>query len=134
MVTNFNTVAITTCTINENESWSFVKCLLCEEVQVSQMLENPININAFEQFAEEAIVAANEVRLAQDESARILDYSDIIRYEEMLLKADSSSFADTQILSIMNEELQAFYHGDKSIDEVIAIIEDRCQTVLDERK
>lgn len=132
-VTNYDTAAITTCAKDENASWSLIKCMLSEDVQGMQRLSNPININAFDVFANEAIEAANEVRLSQDNSARVLDESDIDRYKTMLLKADTSLFADTEIVLIMNEELQPYYNGEKSIDEVIAVIANRCQLVLDER-
>ena len=133
-VSDFNTVAITSCTTDEAASWSLIKCMLSEEVQVGQIITNPINLAAFDRFAEEAIAAANEVRLRQDSSARLLDQSDIDRYKVMLLKADSPSFVDTEIIAIINEEIQPYYHGDKSIDDVIAVIEKRCKILLDERE
>ena len=133
-LTDFNTIAITACTTDDDAAWALIKCMLSEDVQVGQMTSNPININAFERYAAEAIEAANDVRLRQDSNARLLDQSDIDRYKAMLLKAESPSFVDTEIITVINEELQYYYNGDKTIDEVISVIENRCKLILEERE
>ncbi len=134
MITNFNTIAMTTCVTSEEDAWSFIKCILSTEVQSKHSIENPINLDAFDIYAANAVEEANIKLQAQSSGIRKLDESDIEHYKNMLLKAESTSFVDTQIVSIMTEELQYYYLGSKPIDEVIAIIMDRCQTVLDERK
>ncbi|MCQ2532542.1 MAG: hypothetical protein MJ093_07545 [Saccharofermentans sp.] len=60
------------------------------------------------------------------------DYID--KYVEMLQNAESLYEYDASIAMIMYEELQAYFAGDKTLDEVIPIIENRCQTVLDEKQ
>ena len=134
MVTGFNTVAITTSATDDQIAWDLIKCLLSEEVQSKHITENPINTNAFEQYAVKAIDDANVTLGMQSTNVRLLDQSDIDRYKNMLMKAECSSFVDTQIFTIIDEEIQPYYQGSKSIDEIIPIISDRCQTVLDERK
>jgi len=64
----------------------------------------------------------------------VLDQSDIDRYKSMLIKADSPSYYDVQIVMIIDEELQPYFGGDKSIDDVIRIMENRIKLVLDERE
>lgn len=134
MVTSFNTIAMTTCVSSEDDAWNFIKCLLSKEVQSKHTLENPINLEAFDVYATDALEAANVKLQMQGSGIRKLDETDIEHYKKMLLKAESPSFVDTQIVSIMTEELQYYYQGSKSIDDVIVIIVDRCQTVLNERK
>jgi hypothetical protein len=51
----------------------------------------------------------------------------------MLEKAECVASFDTQVYTVMIEELQPYYADKKSIDETIKIISDRCQKVLDER-
>ena len=41
---------------------------------------------------------------------------------------------DTEIRSIINEELAAFYVGDKSLDDVIRFINDRVDKYVSEAK
>ena len=133
MVTNFDTAVMTKCAADKDISWSFIKCLLSKDVQINHKEANPINIEAFAQYAAVALEQANEARLAQNSSARVLDQSDIDRYKSMLIKADSSSYYDVQIVMIIDEELQPYFGGDKSIDDVIRIMENRIKLVLDER-
>jgi hypothetical protein len=40
---------------------------------------------------------------------------------------------DPDINVILMEEIQPYFEGDKTLDEVIPIIEDRCATVISER-
>lgn len=42
--------------------------------------------------------------------------------------------SDTSIHQIISKEIQPCFAGDKSLDDVISVMEDKCQTVLDERK
>ena len=70
----------------------------------------------------------------QSTNVKLLDQSDIDRYKNMLMKAECLSFVDTQIFTIIDEEIQPYYQGSKTIDDIIQTISDRCKTVLDERK
>lgn len=54
-------------------------------------------------------------------------------YVNILDSAEGIIQSDNDISIILYEEIQAYFAGDKTIDEVIDIISDRAQTVLDER-
>ncbi len=54
-------------------------------------------------------------------------------YIEVLTSSSELVYEDADINVILYEEIQAYFAGDKTLDEVIPIIEDRAQTVLNER-
>jgi ABC-type glycerol-3-phosphate transport system substrate-binding protein len=132
MITNFNTIAVTTCSSDLNVSWEFVKIALGYEAQKALESENPINRAAFNDYAKTALKEAN-ITLKEKYINRVLDDSDIERYVHMLEKAECVAAYDTQVYKVIIEELQPYYADKKSIDETIKIISDRCQKVLDER-
>ena len=55
-------------------------------------------------------------------------------YEEMLNSSSVISEADPAIIIIVTEEMPAYFTGQKSLDDVIKIINDRSQTYVNERK
>lgn len=57
----------------------------------------------------------------------------IDEYIAIMDAATSIYTADSNIDTIVYEEIQPYLVGDKTLDEIIPIIEDRCQTVLNER-
>ena len=52
---------------------------------------------------------------------------------EIINSANSPGDSDSEILKIVNEEIQPFLAGDKDLDEVIRLINSRGQLILDER-
>lgn len=76
-----------------------------------------------------------EIDLFNEESTfgSRLDYSLIDEYEAMVESASGCSSFDQAVVILICEDLQAYLAGDKSLDEVIPIMEDRCQTLLDQR-
>ena len=62
-----------------------------------------------------------------------LDESAIEPYIELLKTAEYVIGNDYEVVSIIDEEVSAYFSGQKSIEEVASIINDRAQTVFDER-
>lgn len=62
-----------------------------------------------------------------------LDYDVIEDYNDILRSASTISYMDSSIELIVMEEIPAYFAGQKSIEDVAAIIENRAQTVIDER-
>ncbi len=87
----------------------------------------------------EAIALENEVREITDpgEPVRYYTYADadnsLAMYSLMIESASGYLSGDSDISMILYEEMPAYFSGDKSLEEVIEIIEDRAQTVLNER-
>ncbi len=54
-------------------------------------------------------------------------------YRSIIERCSYVNYADPSINLIVYEEMQAYFAGDKTLDEVILIMNDRAQTVLNER-
>lgn len=61
------------------------------------------------------------------------DYDVINNYIDILETASTVQSFDPNIMIIVNEEVQAYFAGQKSIEDVASIIQNRAQTVIDER-
>lgn len=133
MLCVFNTVAITSTTSNSDESWNLVKSLLGETAQRNAQ-NNPININAFYGYAGEAVEIINRTNEQYGLMVDELTQDDIDRYYEMLTRIDHSNAIDSEVYSIVIEELQPYFADSKTIDEVIEIINDRASTIVQERE
>ena len=62
-----------------------------------------------------------------------LDRSVVSDYETMIGYCDSILTSDSALDMIVKEEIPAYFAGQKSLDEVIKIINDRAKTYLNER-
>ena len=92
-----------------------------------------LNRNAFRAAGDGAIkfcnnrdddFSANKVKLTKD---------DINNLERILLSCSNMINADSEINIILIEEMPAYFLGQKDLDTVIKITQDRAQKVLDER-
>jgi len=122
---------------------AFVEYALSEEAQAIVTVEGEALLrSAVTQKYYDLIpiwAARNEMQAAQDPMAAIrtltTDSVDegLERYSRYINNASGYTGGDSDISIILYEEMQAYFCGDKTIDDVISIIEDRAQTVLDER-
>ncbi|MCR5528227.1 MAG: extracellular solute-binding protein [Saccharofermentans sp.] len=141
-------VAISAKTTEVDACMSFVETLLSPEVQEYYALASkgcPVSVSAYESFAQDIIddynVAIEQVSRYMSPGAMAvsgphmtaIDYSVIDNYETMILSCSSVLSTDTAIKVIVREEMPAYFSGQKTLDEVISIIENRVQTYLDER-
>ena len=67
------------------------------------------------------------MRFTEPDARYIDDLRDIV------MSADRINSTDTTIMIIMREEVQAYFAGDKTLDEVIEVINSRARLYLDER-
>ncbi len=125
-------------------AWEFLKELISYESQckagiadLSFAYGDPINVEAFERTVAITINSRNQSNqiIAEDLLMPIDEVSMelLYEYEDILDRACINYDLDPAIVAIMNEEIQAYFAGDKTLEEVKAIIEDRVQTLLDER-
>ncbi|MBO7426752.1 MAG: extracellular solute-binding protein [Clostridiales bacterium] len=138
------TVGISASTASKDACVEFVKALLSPEVQ-KLCDTNPISKEAAESIVDEALTSLNEEYRKNveeygysDEEAIMMGYSkpkDNAKeiYLNSLDKVDSVYMFDTSIETIVSEEAQAYFSGQKSVDEFIANLENRVQTVLNEQ-
>ena len=54
--------------------------------------------------------------------------------EKIILSCSKMDSEDTDITIILKEEMPAYFTGQKELNDVVTIIQDRVQKVLDERK
>lgn len=141
-----NSAAISTSCADREGAWQFIEMLLSEKYQEFYATNaSPISRSALEASCADAVATYNEgveenlrysteAELASFGMAyRTMDEDALDEYYSCIDSITNVGQADTSILSIISEEIPAFYEGQKSIEEVVAIIEDRAQTVIDER-
>ena len=136
-------VAISAQSVNVDACGEFVKMLMSDEVQMDFAMKDNFVLNreAFRQGAEKAVEYYNgdgyKNYFGWDEELmknRIM-YSEanIDSMENIILSCSKMSSADAEINLILVEEMPAYFTGQKDIDAVISIAQDRIQKVLSER-
>jgi ABC-type glycerol-3-phosphate transport system substrate-binding protein len=116
----------------------FVKVLLSYDVQCYKE-SNPINRSSMRYVSEQKLKAYNksiEIESKYDKSVEKTKLTnDIIdKYEEVLSSSYGGMSEGSAIESILMEESSSYFNGQKSMDDVITVMQKRLQTVLDEAK
>ena len=143
-----SSVAISAKTDQIDACKAFVNMLLSEEIQYAFGRfdgTTPMRKSSFEQAARESIDQYNDLyerysRLYTSAEIRMLgfpwcevDYASIDEYESMIESCSYIDSVDPAIAVIIREEMPAYFSGQKTLDEVLILINDRTQTFLDER-
>ena len=127
----------------------FVRYMLSEDIQ-EQIAEydftTPVNVKAFKKGGITAVEKYNEnyKRNSRQYSRQQLreygfawcevDKSAVDEYEKAIRSCSSAVYEDPSISLIIKEEMPAYLTGQKSLDAVIGIINDRVKTVVSERQ
>ena len=137
-------VGISASTASKDACIDFVKALLSTEVQ-SLCDTNPVNREAAANLVDDAIAALNE---QYNKNVTAYGYSDTEAlmmgytkpkedakdlYLNALEKIDGVYMFDSSVETIVSEEAQAYFSGQKSVDEFISNLENRVQTVINEQ-
>lgn len=125
--------AITTSCDEVDYAWEFIEFLTSYDIQDEYAGVTSINKNVFYKSANDYITAENNRRQSNGEGYLLLSYDSVDAWLESTESAIMVHDVDPAITKILYEEIQPYFAGDKSIEEVIPIIEDRCNTVLSER-
>ena len=148
MISVSSSVAISAQTGEVDACWSFVESLIASDIQecyAQSGMGCPICIDAYESSAHDLIdeynasMAMYSNYLTEAEMAMYgidtteIDYSVIDNYESMIDSCSAVSTTDAAITAIVREEMPAYFSGQKTLDDVISVMEDRVQTFLDER-
>ena len=127
-------IGICSCTNQFDSAFEFVKCILSYDVQIQNVVYNPVNREAFSHYADDAIIYSN----AQiKERYGKTDYNApaiIDEYISYICSANTCYMSDDYSLLIMNEELQPYYLHQKELDDVIPIIESRVNKITAEQQ
>lgn len=138
-------VAISAQSVNADACGEFVKLLLSEEIQESLALNDEFVLSrtAFRKVAQIAVDFYNK-----DGRNHIYSESDIQKnpnsvitfskehidgLEKIISSCSRSNACDASINLILIEEMPAYFLGQKDLESVIAIAQDRVQKVLSER-
>ena len=147
-ISSTNSVAISSACCDLDGAKAFVKNLFTDIDIYAEVNENPLLVEATKNYATMLVEFYNNYyqreidRNPGDKEAEAFlnsvgfyhyDMSVIDKYIELLKSANCSNSVDSDILIIINEEIQSYFADQKSLDEVISIIENRVQTVIDER-
>lgn len=136
---NFS-VAISANSIDPDACGEFVKILLSDEIQQSLAMNDyfVLNRNAFRKGG----TAANEYYNSGGQSVAYgsgilvetkFTEADIDNIERIIFTCSKIKREDSDISMILIEEMPAYFTGQKSLDAVIKIAQNRAQKVLDER-
>ncbi len=139
-------VAVSATALNKEACVDFVRMMLTDEIQTEFVMSDSfvLNRSALRQGLNEAIKYYNSEE-GQDD---IYEYSlgtyvsistkftdeDIANMENIILSCSKADSVDAAINMILIEEMPAYFAGQKKLDQVIPIMQDRIQKVLDERK
>ena len=124
-------IGITGCCPLQDAAWEFAMTLMSPDIQgCKQRSHDPVLKSAQKTAFKEYINNKNNFRdpLYAPIPDGVVDY-----YIEQISDAVVVPDIDSEVLVIMNEEMPAYFEGQKSLDEVCAIIENRVNLMLAER-
>ena len=140
-------VAVSANSASEEGCMQFVDLLMGDEVQdmFGMNYGIPVNRAAFNSVGSKLIDAQNAtlqelLRYYDEDMLRMYGYTTDIMDEEGI--ADFAAMIETlsgwytndgAINAIIREEMPAYFEGQKTLDQVIPVVEDRVQTILNER-
>lgn len=144
--------AITAASANQQEAWDFIRFMLNEDQQVE--LGNkyhciPIHRAALDQVTEDVIQEWDNRRQEIREMIDDPEYlTTEIEFEECLIditpemtkdflhlveRIDGTCSTDAVVMGIIEEEAAGYFYGQRSVDEVCDIIQNRVQNLVQER-
>lgn len=127
-------IGITSCCPVQDGAWEFIMTMMSSKIQSSmRSYADPVLKSAmrskFEQY-----IDINNLQISGDRGYGFHISKDSIDwYLDQVSDAVVVSDTDSKIIVIMNEEMPAYFAGQKSLDEVIKIIENRVNLMISER-
>ena len=136
--------AISSSTVSVDGCWEFIKTLLSEEIQetIANNGYNPVNRAAFDSVSDKAVDYYNDmysdeyfygVGVGEPSTPDKFSDEDVDAYKMIVESVTTVNTSDASISKIISEEMPAYFSGQKDLDEVVEIMQDRVQKVLDER-
>lgn len=139
-----NSVAISASCANCDGAWEFISELMNDEV-LENYWEFTISRSVFDSELSDQIerynkeVADFQKWYSEAEAMmyglpyKTVNTDDIKPALEIIEAITAVDTIDIQMLQIITEEIQPYFADQKSLDDVLMIMEDKCQTVIDER-
>ena len=146
MVSPYVSIAVSAQAQNVDACGEFVKLLLSEDVQKSLAMNDNFVLSreAFREGGQKAVEYYNgeggeymfgydyETGLPKDNRLKFSEQN-INELEKIIESCSCTNAADAAINLILVEEMPAYFIGQKSLEEVAKVAQDRAQKVLDER-
>ena len=138
-------VAVSANAVNKDACIEFLKMMLTDEIQKELVLNDNFVIN--KEALRQGLIEAIDYFNSEEGQNNIFEYSlgtyvsintkfttkDIDNLEEVIQSCSTCDSVDAAINMIIIEEMPAYFLGQKDLDSVVTIIQDRAQKVLDER-
>ena len=127
-------VAISAYSTDPDACGEFVKLLLSDEIQTSIAMNDyfVLNRDAFRSAGTAANDYYNDGGAGVRSSAKYTE-ADIDNIERVIFSCSKLMREDSDVSMILIEEMPAYFLGQKSLDAVIKVAQNRAQKVLDER-
>ncbi|MCL2841909.1 MAG: extracellular solute-binding protein [Oscillospiraceae bacterium] len=127
-------------------AWSFIRTLLSEQFQRSNVMEIPMNRTILEERIEAALTAHDawenpepdigggaEMPTVPPIASEVVTQAQIDQILALIYATDQLAMWDATVVNMIREETLPFFAGDRSIEETVRIIQSRVQTYLSER-
>lgn len=147
IIVGSDSVAISAQTDAPDACRDFVSILLGDDVQTSYGLQSgiPVNRAAFDSVGDSyrdyqnkrvesytSYMNASDIR-AMGMNPDPMDESVVSEFESFVDELTGWYTNDGSVNAIIREEMPAFFEGQKTLDQVVPVLEDRIQTLLNER-
>lgn len=126
---------------NQEIAWEFIQSLLSVDMQSDMMQMNgfPVNRAALQKIVDDEIAAGEngEVRMVISTATKQVEVKPLSRekYDAFTANFDQLNricVPDQNVINILIEELPSFFSGQKSAEDVAALIQNRVETILNE--
>ena len=148
IITSSDSVAISAQTIAPDACKEFVSILLGEEIQVLYGYQGGLSVNrsAFETASNSFVESYNnniDISMRRYTEAQMILYGMSTEHMDASVISDLSALIDSlsgwcindgSINAIIREEMPAYFEGQKTLEQIIPVLEDRVQTVINERR
>ena len=131
-----DSVAINADSANKEGAWQFIRFLLEEENQ-KLVTDMPVHVGALEGSVEEYLydyynntMTSDGYHIVRPELPEGIEET----FWECLANTKPASYRTEQVLAIIEEEAELYFTGDKTIEEVSAVIENRVKLYLAEQE
>lgn len=129
------TVSITGCCADKDAAWSIVRQLFTYDAQITLDGFTPVHIAALNSLIDADIETIENGAIYYDWYTPDIDLnSNKAAFIESVQSITCVANADPKILQIMYEELPAYFEGQKTLDDVAQVIENRVNIYLEEVK
>ena len=125
-------IGITSCCVLRDAAWDFAMSMMTPEVQYQAFLYDPVLISTQRTLFNDYIKSYN-ASCNPEYNERKLPEGIVDKYIEQISDAVVVPDIDSSMMVIFDEEMPAYFEGQKSFDEVIKIIENRVNLMLAER-